>query len=195
MTLRQFIERYDKAGVVVLLEGKRVVPEAHMDKLISLGRLLATQTQWMQFRSGNAEGSDFLFSKGICSVDSERLQVITPYAGHRRDSTQGKTIVSLDEVNLAAEPEIVYHSKLNRKNERIIDQYLQGERNRSSIKAAYIIRDTVKVLGTRFFKPAAFGIFYDDPDNPRSGGTGHTMNVCINNNIPVIDQLTWFGWL
>lgn len=76
-----------------------------------------------------------------------------------------------------------------------MDRYLAGERNQYTIKAAYIIRDMLKVLGTGNLGPATFGIFYDDQENPRSGGTGHTMNVCDMNNIPFIDQKTWFDWL
>jgi hypothetical protein len=28
-----------------------------------------------------------------------------------------------------------------------------------------------------------------------TGGTGHTMNVCKQNNIPIVDQKIWFTWL
>ncbi|MBW1660271.1 MAG: hypothetical protein JRJ48_07220, partial [Deltaproteobacteria bacterium] len=58
MTLDQFIDRYDKEGAVVLLEGKRKVPEDDKEKLIALGRLLASRTKKMIFRSGNAQGAD-----------------------------------------------------------------------------------------------------------------------------------------
>lgn len=27
------------------------------------------------------------------------------------------------------------------------------------------------------------------------GGTGYTMDVCKQNNIPIIDQREWFNWL
>lgn len=27
------------------------------------------------------------------------------------------------------------------------------------------------------------------------GGTGHTINTCKELNVPVIDQIIWFGWL
>jgi len=63
------------------------------------------------------------------------------------------------------------------------------------MKAAYIIRDTIKVIGAGNIKPATFGIFYDDLKNPLSGGTGHTMSVCKVNNIPLVDQKDWFEWL
>jgi hypothetical protein len=57
------------------------------------------------------------------------------------------------------------------------------------------LRDTIKAIGTVEIKPATFSIFYDDLEKPRTGGTGHTMNVCTQNNIPVIDQTVWFKWL
>jgi len=89
----------------------------------------------------------------------------------------------------------VYQSKSNKKMERLIDQFLAGNKTPYSIKAAYIIRDTIKAIGTEDIKPATFGIFYDDLSKPFSGGTGHTMNVCQNNSIPIIDQRIWFKWL
>lgn len=195
MTLTEFIHQFDKPESIVLLEGKRTVLEPDREKLIALGRLLTTETRHMTFRSGNADGADQLFSDGVAGVDHKRLQVITPYAGHRKKTNRAYSTISLDDINIAAEPEVVYQSKSNKKTEKLVDQYVSGDKNRYSIKAAYIIRDTVKAIGTEDIKPATFGIFYDDLDAPRSGGTGHTMNVCEQNNIPVIDQTVWFKWL
>jgi len=195
MTLKEFIKQFDKTNSVVLLEGKRNVREADKEKLTALGRLLASKTKRMIFRSGNAEGSDQLFSDGVTAVDNKRLQVITPFSGHRQKTNQAYYTISLDDINIAAEPEVVYQSKRNKKTEKLIDPFVSGNKNRYTIKAAYIIRDTIKVIGTDEIKPAIFGIFYDDLDNPMSGGTGHTMNICKQNNIPFIDQKIWFKWL
>ncbi len=195
MTLKEFIQMFDKDNSIVLLEGKRNVKVADKEKLTALGRLLTSRTTKMIFRSGNAEGSDQLFSDGVTEVDYKRLQVITPYSGHRQKNNHAYDTISLDDVNIAAEPEVVYHSKSNKKTEKLIDQFVSGNKNRYTIKAAYIIRDTIKAIGTNEIKPATFGIFYDDLDNPMSGGTGHTMNVCKQNNIPLIDQKVWFKWL
>jgi hypothetical protein len=79
--------------------------------------------------------------------------------------------------------------------EKLIDQYVAGDRNPYAMKAAYILRDTVKVVGARGVSPASIGIFYDDLSDPMSGGTGHTMQVCLNNRIPLLDQRTWIEWL
>lgn len=195
MTLKDFIKQYDKDNSIILLEGKRNVLEKDKEKLVSLGKLLTSATSKMIFRSGNADGADYYFSIGVSAVDKSRLQVITPYTGHRQKSNQAYDTISLDEINIAAEPEVVYQSKSNKKTEKLIDQYVSGERDRYSIKAAYIIRDTIKAIGTEEIKPATFGIFYDDLDKPKEGGTGHTMKVCEQNNIPIIDQKIWFKWL
>ena len=96
---------------------------------------------------------------------------------------------------MTAEQDVVYQSKSNKTMQKLVDQYIDGKRDRFSIKAAYIIRDTVKATGASGIKPATFGIFYDDLQNPKTGGTGHTMNVCEQNNIPVIDQSVWLEWL
>ncbi|MCK5520267.1 MAG: hypothetical protein KAI81_04080, partial [Candidatus Marinimicrobia bacterium] len=153
------------------------------------------KTQYILFRSGNADGSDYYFSQGVSAIDSMRLQVITPYTSHRKKYNVAGDTVSLDDINMLNEPEAVYQSKMNKKTNKLVDQYVSGDRNRYSIKAAYIIRDTIKVLGTDSIPPATFGIFYDDLEKPKSGGTGHTMNVCEKNNIELISQDVWFDWL
>ena len=149
----------------------------------------------MTFRSGNADGSDQLFSDGVTSVDNARLQHITPYSNHRKKANNAYQTISMDDVDIAGEPEVLYQSKGNKKTENLIDKYASGTKNRYTIKAAYIIRDTVKAIGTRTIKPCTFGIFYDDLEEPLSGGTGHTMNICKKNNIPIINQEVWFKWL
>ncbi|MBV6480129.1 MAG: hypothetical protein HGGPFJEG_02974 [Ignavibacteria bacterium] len=195
MTFKDFIKQFDKDNSIVLLEGKRNVLESDKMKLILLGKLLASTTSKMLFRSGNAGGADYYFSNGVYAVDNSRLQVITPYTGHRQKSNLAYESISLDEIDIVADSEVVYQSKNNKKTEKLIDQYISGARDRFSIKAAYIIRDTIKAIGTDEIKPATFGIFYDDLDKPKEGGTGHTMKVCEQNNIPIIDQKIWFKWL
>lgn len=195
MTLKDFLNQYDNENSIVLLEGKRNVLEEDKTKLQEIGKLLASKSKFMIFRSGNAEGSDQLFSDGVAAVDKKRLQVITPYSGHRVKTNRAYETISLDEINLALEPDVVFESKSNKKTEKLIDKFIEGDKNHFTIKAAYIIRDTIKAIGTNDIKPASFGIFYDDLDKPKEGGTGHTMNVCERNDIPIIDQKTWFNWL
>ena len=84
MTLQEFIKQYDYQGSIVLLEGKRDVLPADRQFLITIGQLLASQTKYILFRSGNASGADEYFSQGVTSINAQRLQVITPYSGHRK---------------------------------------------------------------------------------------------------------------
>ncbi len=195
MTLDQFIALYDKEDSIVLLEGKRKVAEADRDKLVALGKLLAEKTCKMLFRSGNADGADLLFSMGVVAADPARLQVITPYSGHRQKYNKAYDTIALDQMDIVAESDVIYHSRQNKQYNWLIEQYLAGSKNRNAAKAAYIIRDTLKAIGNEHIKPATFGIFYDDPENPMTGGTGHTMKVCMNNEIPVIDQRVWMQWI
>ena len=193
--LLDFIKTYDNPESIVLLEGKRSVPEEEQKSLISLGKLLASATKHILFRSGNAPGADYLFSKGVASVDSTRLQVIVPYKNHRQKENLAYSTVSLNEINLLQEPEVVYESKANKKTAPLIDKYVSGDINSYTIKASYIIRDTVKVLGAKDIPPATFAIFYDDLSDPRKGGTGHTIHVCEKHGVCFIDQTVWMSWL
>lgn len=195
MTLQEFIKVNDYPGAIVLLEGKRKVLETDQEKLYELGKLLASQTTHIIFRSGNASGSDQYFSEGVVAVDSKRLQVITPYSGHRKKSNLAYETIDLDDIEMANEPEVIYQSKSNKKMGKLIDKFVSGDKNRITIKAAYIIRDTIKAIGTSDISPTIFGVFYDDLNNPETGGTGHTMKICRQNNIPVIDQKVWMKWL
>lgn len=195
MTLQEFIVLHDNENSIVLLEGKRKVLPDDSERLTQLGKILARRTTSMKFRSGNADGADLFFSLGVSSIDKSRLQVITPYSGHRKKTNVAYDTISLDEIDTLSEPDVVSQSKGNKKMEKLVDKYVAGERDRNSIKAAYIIRDTIKAIGTTEIKPATFGIFYDDLLNPKTGGTGHTMIICEQNNIPIVDQNTWFKWL
>ena len=195
MTLNEFITKYDREGAVVLLEGKRNVAENDIHRLKELGKLLAGKTQFMKFRSGNASGSDEYFSMGVASVNPQRLQVITPYKGHRKTKTQTDDIIALDELDMKNETELIKQSCYNKKMVSQINEYVAGNIHRNSIKAAYIIRDTLKVIGSNNTSPATFGIFYDDLAKPRHSGTGHTIKICEANNIPAINQTIWLNWL
>ncbi|KAF0189345.1 MAG: hypothetical protein FD168_600 [Desulfobulbaceae bacterium] len=66
---------------IILLEGTRAVPPSAEAALIALGRLLAQAFPQARFRSGNAEGSDTLFARGVESIDPSRMELIVPTAG------------------------------------------------------------------------------------------------------------------
>lgn len=84
MELTAFIKIYNCNKNFILLEGKRNVLESDKEKLIQLGNLLASYLPLATFRSGNADGADFYFSKGVLQVAPDRLQVITPYKNPRQ---------------------------------------------------------------------------------------------------------------
>lgn len=87
--------------------------------------------------------------------------------------------------------------KNNKDNFNLIDRYEKGYRDRLAIKGAYLLRDTLMVVGTKDLDvpKATFAIFYDDFKKPKTGGTGHTMKMCNTLGIPLIDQSIWFDWL
>jgi hypothetical protein len=196
MTSTEFFAKYNLENTIILLEGKRNVIELDKEKLIQFGKFLATKLPKAKFRSGNAAGADFYFSKGVLQVAPERLQVITPYDNHRQKANNAYETISLDQIDLTNEPEVVYQSKSNKKTKSLIDKYVGGAKDRFAIKAAYIIRDTVKVTGTNSgIPPINFAFFYDDLDNPKIGGTGHTMEVCEINKVPYLTQSAWGQWI
>lgn len=196
MELTKFIEIYYYKKSIILLEGKRNLLESDKEKLIQLGNLLATHLPLATFRSGNADGADFYFSQGLLQVAPDRLQVITPYANHRQKQNSAYETIPLDQIDLLNEPEVVYQSKNNKKTKALIDKYVAGAKDRFTIKAAYIIRDTVKVTGTKSgIPPIDFAFFYDDEQKPKTGGTGHTMEICEINKVPYLTQSEWENWL
>lgn len=200
MTLEKFTKLFDKEGIVVLLEGKREVLKSDESKLVEIARLLASNTTHVIFRSGNADGADKFFKEGVLSVDPNRFQAIVPFNDHMKSVKEELGLyqrISLENINLIKEPAILYESKRNKKQKGLIDSYENKSNPRTAIKGAYIIRDTLKVTGalSQGILPAAFGFFYDDLRNPKSGGTGHTMMVCENQLIPFVDQKVWGKWI
>lgn len=116
------------------------------------------------------------------------MQYVVPYLSHRiktRDKAAG--VVSLDQVpdsefsliiekTLEASPAYAGLVKLYQKH---------GKWDRHTIKLRYLLRDTLKVVGSRALglAPAACGIFYVNESSPLSGGTGPIIKVCRKNNV------------
>lgn len=181
---------------VVLLEGTRSVPEKDKAKLTALGAVLAKEFPNAVFRSGNADGSDTLFARGVESVDPKRMQVVTPTAGHRKKNLHPENyVVPLASVSTVHEESLAYHTnEATPANRRIIDK--RNEVPQLKAKARYLLRDTLKVLGDpdNGLAPAAAAIFYTK-DDPMSGGTGHTIRVSHQHSVPVFLQNDWLNWL
>jgi hypothetical protein len=75
MTFAEFKSKFDYPGSVVLLEGKRDVLDENKTNLVNLGLKLASETDHILFRSGNASGSDELFSQGVSEINPKRLEI------------------------------------------------------------------------------------------------------------------------
>ncbi len=204
MKLSNLIEKLSlEKNPVVLLEGKRVVKKEDERKLIKLGKILLEKLPKNTiFRTGNATGSDELFVSHIVEIAPERVEFLLPYEKHRKKIINSHSVyVSMEQMvkkGLNQDSEIVIITKsMNKKNSKLIEKYIDGEINRFTIKAPYLLRDTVKVTGFEKLRlnKASFAIFYDDLENPVSGGTGHTIKVCENQDVECVNQTEWLEML
>ena len=194
--LKELVKHVSLKNPIFLVEGKRKVKEEDKKTIVKLGEQLAKDFPNVIFRTGNANGTDELFAQGISNVAPERLEFILPYKTHKRKTRIEKAkYYSLDEIILTKEI-ITQTKEISKKNSKIVDLYLRGIKNRFTMKAPYLLRDTLKVRGIKpTISKADFGIFYDDLENPLTGGTGFTIKVCKKNNIPVVTQEIWIKWL
>lgn len=120
MLFKEFKELIDFKYSVVLLEGKRKVHPFDQPRLTELGEVLCKELKYVKFRSGNADGADYWFCKGVANIDPKRLELILPYSAHRKKYLLSENIYSLDKIDLIKEPEVVYQTKTNSKNNRLI---------------------------------------------------------------------------
>lgn len=181
---------------VILLEGTRKVPEKDQLKLFNLGRFLATEFPQAVFRSGNAEGSDTFFARGVESIDPARMQIVTPGKNHRKANLHPLNyVVPLSAISTVNEDELAYATNsATPANQRIIDK--RHDVPQLKAKANYLLRDTLKVLGDpdHGLASATAALFFTASD-PMSGGTGHTIRVCRLQNVPVFLQNDWWNWV
>lgn len=188
------------ARPVLLLEGTRALPEADLVMVTAVGRILAERLPGVTFRSGNADGTDTAFSIGVTSVAPDRMEYVVPHPGmgwKRRHP--GGRVVALDQVPASQEPELdLYTAQASPKTLRVLQAI--RERNVSgpiAAKAKYLLRDTLKVTGAPELDlaPATAALFYVNREDPLSGGTGHTIRVCLHRQVPVVFQHVWRNWL
>jgi hypothetical protein len=185
---------------VLLVEGIRALPEADREMVIAVGRMLAERLPDVAFRSGNADGTDTAFSEGVTAVAPDRMEYVVTHPGMgRKRRHPAARVVSLDQ--------------LPKSQEQCLDQYtisaspdthrlVQTCRERDgagplAAKAKYLIRDTLKVMGAAELNlmPATAAVFYVNEDDPLSGGTGHTIRVCLQHRVPVVMQHVWRNWM
>ena len=197
MLYADFVAQYDQPEIVVLLLGKRKIVPGEQHLLEDLGAKLASTTKHILFRSGNAGGADELFAAAVSKVNQDRIEVVTPYLGHRKKYSEQYKTISLDQIDLASEPELTYHAKKDNPSVNLVKRYENGFRDYTAMKGAYLLRDTLMVVGAQGLNvpKASFAIFYDDLTKPKDGGTGHTMRVCSSLGIPFIDQRVWLEWI
>lgn len=183
-------------GGVVLLEGRRSIPPSDAIRATEFARNLATRFGSLRFRSGNAEGSDQAFADGVAAVDPARLQIVAPYASHRKSSRYADaTYDSPESLSEVQEVQLVYRtSRASPKNRGLLEK--RGRKGPLGAKTAYLIRDTMKVTGhsVAFPRPVC-ALFYVDLANPMDGGTGHTIRVCMQEGVPYAFQDAWLTWL
>lgn len=180
---------------VVLLEGRRSISERDAVHAEGLARMLAVRFPRLRFRTGNALGADEAFSKGVVSKDATRLQVILPYAGHRRGARRpGVVYASLDALAGDYEEQLAAKTiAASGKYRSLIEQRTRGAA--LAAKAAYLMRDTLKAVGwgAEFPRPVC-ACFYVDAHDPEAGGTGHTIRACRLEAVPVVCQAAWQKW-
>jgi hypothetical protein len=180
---------------VVLLEGRREISPDAADQARRVARLLATRFPRLRFRSGNASGSDEAFSQAIAAVDPTRLQIVLPYATHRKSARiPGVHYATLAELTPEQEDELVRKTTAATPcNQTLIES---RHRNKAlAAKAAYLLRDTLKTLGhSAAFPKPIFALFLVDPSDPMRGGTGHTIRACRHASIPHAFQNAWRFW-
>lgn len=181
---------------VILLEGRRSISDEAANKARALGRQLALDYPELRFRSGNAVGSDQAFSEGVASIDASRLQIVAPYHTHRSGSRFLYAIYdSPESMSHIQEADVAYKTiSATPKNKRLIEK--RTEQGQLAAKAAYLIRDTMKVVGhcDQFAAPL-FALFHVDLKDPEAGGTGHTIRVCRQEHIPYAFQDVWHTWI
>lgn len=180
---------------VVLLEGRRTIPPQDAAAARAFAARLAVEFPRLQFRSGNAQGSDEAFSAGVAEVDAARLQVIAPYASHRKKVRYAGAVYSSPETLSTVQEAAITEATVaaTPRNANVV--YKRTGSPKLEAKAAYLIRDTMKVLGhSAEFAPPVCGLFYVEPSDPEAGGTGHTIRVCRQHGIPVAFQDSWMHW-
>jgi hypothetical protein len=193
MTLDEFIELYDRPGVVLLFFGKRELPLDEAVRVHNLGKLLISKTQHILFRSGNAQGADEKFINGVADVD--RVQLIIPWNGHRATARVGYHFYSLDDLTILNEDRAAYTAFTNQPNIRLVTRYIQGYRDRTRSTSAPIIRDAVMVVGHGDIPPATVALYWDDLSEPETGGTGVTLGFLRFNEIAAFNQEEWGSWV
>jgi hypothetical protein len=177
------------------MEGRRTISSEGAHCATTFAQKLAREFPQLRFRSGNATGADAAFSAGVAQVDPRRLQIVAPYATHRKSARiAGTNYVSVEILTTEQESQIA--AKTVAASPACKDLIETRGRNKAfAAKAAYLLRDTMKVVGhSEDFPKPRVAFFWIDPTKPHAGGTGHTIRVCRQEGIPCVFQNDWENW-
>ena len=196
MTFQEFSTLVEKSPEgVVLLEGRRSIPAHDAAVAEGLARALALKFSRLRFRSGNATGSDQAFSGGVAMVDPSRLEIVAPYAAHRKSERLAGAIYTSPEILTPEQSRDIESQSIQAspQNRRIIG--MRGKKGPLGAKGDYLVRDTMKVVGVpgQFAKPIC-ALFFVNLADATEGGTGHTIRVCQQEGVPVTYQDEWGAW-
>ncbi len=184
------------AQPVILLEGTRQLPASHRSDLVAFARQLAIAFPQARFRTGNASGSDEAFAAGIIEIDPPRLEYVLPHGTMRASSRDTRCAsLSLHHVSESTEELLAQETVQATPNYKglIADR---KKHPKLRVKANYLLRDTLKITGYEAaFQPANIGVFYVNTQDATKGGTGHTIRVCLNRQVPVVTQDVWMPWI
>ena len=141
---------------------------------------------------------DAAFAEGVAAVAPERMEYVITNAGMgRKRRIAGCRVVTLDDLSPEAAERIIDLSRTAASAARVIEAYrTYGSKNVVGSKGAYLVRDTLKVVGdpANDLAPATAALFYVRDASPLSGGTGHTIRVCQAHAVPVAFQADWLHW-
>jgi hypothetical protein len=196
MTYKEYLDTLTPLSKeIILLEGTRKLMDGDAPKLTALAQQLAAQYPNTIFRTGNAIGSDEAFAKGVAMVDFTRLEYVLPSQGMgKKRLIPNARVISLEDLSKEELNHLVEKTLEATPNyQYLVDCYLKGIKNRHAESAKLLIRDVLKVYGSEAngFLPATAAIFYVNFENPRGGGTGHTVRACVQRQIPFFTQMQW----
>lgn len=197
MTFAEFCQLIETSpDGVILLEGRREISGEDARRATAMAVILANRFPRLRFRSGGAAGADEAFAAGIAEVDAHRLQIVLPYATHRQQARFGAAQYD-SPASLTPEQEERIAAKTIAASPRNKGVVLRrAEKGKLAAKAAYLIRDTMKVTGhSAAFPKPLFALFHVNLAEPASGGTGHTIKVCMQENVPFVFQDIWYKWM
>src|SRR4030067_1006747 len=84
----------------VALEGSRTITHEAAEKMERIARILVTALPNLIVRSGNAEGADIAWAKGVNSVAPERLELFVPQKNMpKKNIVAGNRVITISDVS------------------------------------------------------------------------------------------------